>query len=311
MTHLENLKEISFKFQPKRMAALPGITKQDREIIKYGGVDFYTNEKLRQKFIMSLLKHTPTKAHKTIIDLINKKIIIPVFLTKSTFSWYLKNQRDPEQDEKFSGVYGFYTIKDKKIFILIDAGYKVLGWVPDHHLAGVTLHECMHMASKKNPTKFMRVNAVPLYKYYSVFLNYVFLMKDDDKKTILDWILYIHGFEIQKHGLDGKKYREKLMAAAKASRSTLSDEEIENRAKYITSYAFGTYGVDESKLLSIIRSYKNVYHGLMIAYQKAFRFRAKTTAYQELFTVSEVICMLASMELGKNRYVSDSLDILL
>ncbi|RLD66651.1 MAG: hypothetical protein DRI84_04355 [Bacteroidetes bacterium] len=310
MSYEEELKEINFKFKPKQMAALPGVTRQDREVIRYGGTDFYTNEKLRQKFIMSLLKTTPTKAHQTIINLVSDKIIIPAFLTSSTFSYYMKHGTDAEEESNFSGVYGFYSIRDKKIFVLIDAGYKLLGWVPDRHLAAVTLHECMHMVAKKNPTKFMRINIVPLFKYYAKFLELIFEMNGNDKKTITDWIMYIQGFEIKKNELKADVYAKKILKAVKPY-TNQTDEQIDVRLTYIVNFTFGTYGTNGSKLVNVIAKYPVIYHKLMMTYQQAFRFKAKTTAYQEMFTVSEVICILASMELANNRYVSDSLDILL
>ena len=307
----ELLNEISFKFKPKQMASLPGITKKDREIIKYDGVEFYTNEKLRQKFILSLMKHTPTKSHNTIIKLINKKTIIPAFLTKSTFSWYVKNQLDTEQDDKMSGVRGFYSPRTKKIFILIDAGYKVLGWVPDQYLAGVTLHECMHMAAKVDPKKFLTTNIKPLYDYYSTFLDQVFITgKKFDREKVVKWIDYMYNFEIGKGKLSAGDYGMLIHNSVRPN-TKLSKEEMINRVKYIIRYAFNTYGAGGSKLMNVIRENINVYRALMQSYKVAFRFTPRTLAYQELFTPSEVICILATMELGTNKYVSDSLDIIL
>ena len=75
------------------------------------------------------------------------------------------------------------------IIVLIDTSYKILTWVPDKHLASVTLHECMHMAAEKNQTKFTRINIVPLHQYYSNFLDITFDMKGNDKKSILDCFL--------------------------------------------------------------------------------------------------------------------------
>lgn len=307
----ELISEISFKFKPKQMAALPGVTKKDREIVKFDGVDFYTNEILRQKFIMSLMKHTPTKTHATIEKLVAKKIIIPAFLTKSAFSWYVKNKLDPEQDDKMSGIRGFYIPSKKKIFVLIDAGYKVLGWVPDQYLAGVTLHECMHMAAKKDPQKFIQTNIKPLYDYYSTFLDYIFITnKNIDKKDVIKWITYMYGFETRKNGLSSGEYGLLIDNSVRAH-TQLEKKEMINRTIHIIKYAFGTYGASGSKLMNVIREHPNVYKSLMISYIKAFGFRPRTLAYQELFTPSEVICILATMELGKNRYVSDTLDILL
>jgi hypothetical protein len=311
MSYEDDLKEINFKYDMTEMATLPGITKQDREVIHYGGTDFYTNEKLRQKFILTLLKNTPSKSHKKIIELVNKKIIIPAFLTKSTLSYYLKNIFGRTRaDDKFSGVYGFYAIKDKKIFVLIDTGYKILTWVPDRHLAAVTLHECMHMAEKKDPVKFMKVNAVPLYKYYSTFLDTIFDMKNNNKTSVLDWILYIRGFENKQHSLEVNEYANKILKAVKPY-SKLPNGKIDIQIDNIITYAFKSYDANSSMLTRLIREYSHIYLALMNAYEKVFKFRAITTAYQELFTISEVICMLATMELGKNKYVSDTLDILL
>ena len=186
MSYEHDLKEISFKFKPKQMAALPGVTKKDREIIRYNNVDFYTNETLRQKFIISLMKHTPAKSHKVIEKMINQKVLIPAFMTKSTFQWYVKNKLDPEQDNKFGGVLGFYIPTAKKIFVLIDAGYKVLGWVPDAHLAAVTLHECMHMAAKIDPRKFLRINIKPYFEFYSEFLKFVYNTKAVNREAVVE-----------------------------------------------------------------------------------------------------------------------------
>lgn len=307
----EPINEISFKFKPKQMAALPGVTKKDREVVKYDGVDFYTNEKLRQKFILSLMKHTPAKSHKTIIKLINKKKIIPAFLTSSTFSWYLKNALDPEQDDKMTGVRGFYTRSAKKIFILIDAGYKVLGWVSDRYLAAVTLHECMHMASNSDPKKFLQTNIKPLYDYYSTFLDLVFITGTNfDRKNVVKWIDYIYKFESGKGHLAPKEYG-KLIEDIVKPNTKLDKEEMENRINHIIGHAFKTFNADGARLIGAIRQYINVHRALMYAYTKAFGFRPQTLAYQELFTPSEVICILATMELGSNKYVSDTLDIIL
>ena len=311
MSYEDNLKEISFKFKPKRMAALPGITKKDREVITHNGVDFYTNEVLRQKFIISLMKHTPVKSHKTISDLVNKKILYPAFMTKSTFQWYTRYSIDPEQDNEMSGVLGFYNPSTKKIFILIDAGYSVIGWVSDKHLAAVTLHECMHMAAKTNPTKFLRTNIKAYNDYYSEFLKFVFSTKSVNQKGLLDWIIYMHKFETSPNSSNLKKddYLNKIKAAVKGH-TKLSDEDIDDRCSYIWAYLVGTHASSGSQQMNTIRKFKNVYIALMESYKKAFRFTARTLAYQELFTPSEVICILASMELGKNKYVSNSLDII-
>jgi len=311
MSYLEDLKEINFKFKPKQMAALPGVTKKDREIITYNGVEFYTNEILRQKFIMSLMKHTPPKAHNTIEKLVNEKKLIPAFLTSSTFDWYRKNKSDTEQDGKFNGVLGFYSPTEKRIFILIDAGYKVLGWVPDEHLAGVTLHEAMHMAAKVDPKKYAQVNIKPWYDYYNTFLDQVFITNGKiDKRAVVEWVTYLYGFETRKHGLSGGDYGMLIEKAVKPH-TQLSHNEMVNRIVQIIKYAFGTYGAHGNQLIRVIKDYITVYRFLKISYRKAFGWEARTLAYQELFTPSEVICILASMELGKNKYVSDSLDIIL
>ena len=309
MSYEHDLKEISFKFKPKQMAALPGVTKKDREIIRYNNVDFYTNETLRQKFIISLMKHTPAKSHKVIEKMINQKVLIPAFMTKSTFQWYVKNKLDPEQDNKFGGVLGFYIPNAKKIFVLIDAGYKVLGWVPDAHLAAVTLHECMHMAAKIDPRKFLRINIKPYFEFYSEFLKFVYNTKAVNREAVVEWVTYIHSFEIGKGKLNKDEYSKRMVAAIKEY-TKLSEKDIQDRNNYIWSYVAGTFGSSGNQQMNVIRKYRNVYVALMQSYKKAFGFQARTLAYQEMFTPSEVICILASMELGKNRYVSDSLDII-
>jgi len=315
---MRDLIEISLKikpkflFKPKQMAALPGVTKKDREVIKYSGIEFYTNQKLRNKFMTSMMRFTPTKSHDTLIKLINKKKLIPAFLTKSTFDWYVKNSLDPEQDEhQFHGVLGFYTPKTNTIFILIDVGYKVLGWVPDKHLCAVTLHEAMHFAAKKDSRKFLQINIKAFYDYYSEFLKIVYETRNVDKKALVEWITYIHRFETSKGkvNLNMKDYTGKIVAAIK-DHTKLSNKDIDIRNSYLWSYVVGTYSNSGSQQMNIIRKYRNIYSALMDAYKKAFGFTARTLAYQELFTSSEVICILASMELGKNKYVSDSLDII-
>lgn len=305
-----NINEFSFKFDPKHMAALPSITKKDREIIMYDGVKFYTNEILRQRFILSLMKNTPSKSHKTITKLVNKKIIIPAFLTKSTLSLYFKRKKDKEQDKKFEGVLGFYDPVTKKIFVLIDAGYRVVGWVPDKHLTAVTLHECMHMAIIKNPNKFLTTNIRPLYDYYSEFLKGMFRLKNIEKRPVVEWINYIFKFETGKNPLQAKEYGNRIITAVK-SNTSMSDDELLTKTLHIIKYLLGTYGQSPDKIFATIRQYKRVHVELFNAYRTAFKFVPNTTPYQELYLVSEVICILASTELGNNKYVSDSLDIIL
>ena len=100
------------------------------------------------------------------------------------------------------------------------------------------------------------------------------------------------------------------MVAAIKEYTKLPEKDIQDRNNYIWSYVAGTFGSSGNQQMNVIRKYRNVYVALMQSYKKAFGFQARTLAYQEMFTPSEVICILASMELGKNRYVSDSLDII-
>jgi hypothetical protein len=88
-------------------------------------------------------------------------------------------------------------------------------------------------------------------------------------------------------------------------------EEMSEKIKGIGQYVSGLFKAEgKSQMRSIIEKNKGVYDSLHTAYTKSFGFRAATTPFQELYFPSEVICMLASMELGKNKYVANTLAII-
>ncbi len=258
---------------------------------KIEGIELYTSDKLKEKYIESMRSTTRTEpVIDKIEELINRKLIIPCFMNKNIFKFITFKLFS---DRASKSVMGFFDTKSKKIYMLIDNNINPFGFSSNDWLAVLTIHESVHMFSNHKPSKFRSLFSPELKSYYQSAFNNIFQLEEGTKikniDKIVDFIFHIE----QTKKFDNKIATDylRLLRSSLKQYSVLDSRQFDkNLVDYIV--IINIYSKDLNTFINSIRSYKHIIGPLYIAYQESFNMgKLYSICIQELITPSEIICI--------------------
>jgi len=259
------------------------------------GQKFYSSQKIKEAFIKSIGSTGRSAGiYKQIKSLVmKKKLLVPCYLTKNMFRFFVHKMIGKAEDKS---VLGFYHMIQKRVFILIDNTISTIGTAQNDFLASTTMHECVHLYADRMKGKFIKTFKEELSRYYISYFSKTFSLKT--KPNVVPLINFISTFEYKRSEQMNKQLSTyySLLEKILKPHSILSDEEF---TKVLTDLIIiiKVYLINFSTFIRMYRQYKHVIGPLDRAYQEAFGKRNKyTSPYQELSSVSEVICVLAEMK---------------
>jgi len=258
------------------------------------GQKFYSSQKLKEAYIKSMgASGRATHIFKQVEKLVMKKgLIVPCYLSKNMYRLF-KHKLFGSADDK--SIVGFYHMVQKRVFILIDNSVTPIGTAKNDEIASTTMHECVHLYADKMKGKFYGTFKQELERFYISYFSRIFQLKT--KPDVKPIIKFISSFEYKRAEQINKqltKYYYLLEKTVKPH-SQLDERELTAMLQaYIVSIKLSL--MNFTTFLRMYRDYKTIYGPLDRAYQEAFGKRNTfTTPYQELSSVSEVICVLSEM----------------
>jgi len=258
------------------------------------GTKFYSSDSLKEKFVEAFVKSSKGKKIAGQIKiLVDKNIILPCYRAKNLGSFIVKKfTRDPEKY-----ILGFYHIEEKKVIILIGNSTSLIGTSSNNELISTTLHECMHLVSGRNFSKFTSTFSKYLEAYYSSFVTYYLKVGKPDPKSVKTLVKYI--INLEKRGMQyankdlGNYYR--LIAKLFENKTVLAKEDFVQRVTDLV-VALKLMIMHMPSLLNNMRKYRMLFRALDESYYSAFgKKNIYTTPLQELVAVSEVACVFVEM----------------
>jgi hypothetical protein len=270
-----------------------------KEVENLFGFKVYSSDKLVEKFLASFEKSGRGKpVYGPVKSLVQSKKIIPAFQVPGILK-FLKHKMFGNPSDK--AILGFYHMGVKKVYIMIDNSISAFGLANDDDIASTTIHECQHLFADMNRPKFISIFNEELFRYYTMAFSRIFSLKENPKE-IRDIVKFISTFEGEGLNTVDKRlpdYYKKLTSLKKYS--TLSEDEFNGRLgelivliKLFTKY-FEVF-------VRSYRKYIRILGPLDRAYRDAFsKSNIYTTSYQELISVSEVICVLSEIKPGYSK----------
>ena len=259
-----------------------------------GGSKFYTSEKLKESFVTAFRKSSRGKdIAKDIQVMVEKGTIVPCYKHKGLIKFFIKSIFGKEDKD----IMAMYYIKQKRIIILIDNNISIFGTASNNELVSTTMHESMHLAAGKNLRKFLSLFSSTLRKYYTDFFTEIFNLKSTPKD--LDKVIgFMSILDTAAGRTDINKSLTKyfyLLESAFKPYTALDDSLF---MKTLTDYivAIKIINLNFNAFKRVYHKYSHLLNALNRAYKTAFGKRNTITGvYQELFSVSEVICVVAEL----------------
>lgn len=180
---------------------------------------------------------------------------------------------------------------------MIDNNISVLGHAKNDDIASTSIHECQHLFADMNRSKFMSIFNEPINRYYISAFSRMFSLKTIPQKEITNIIKFIGRFEGE--GLN--KVRQKLDSYRTVIQplekySNLNELEF-NKTMNDIVLVIKLFTERFDLFLKLYRKYTHIFGPLDRAYRDAFGKRnLYTTPYQELISLSEVICVLSEIK---------------
>ena len=262
--------------------------------LEIGGSKFYTSEKLKESFIISFRKSSRGKdIADDIQTMVEKETIVPCYKHKGLIKFFARRIFGSAD----SDIMAMYYIAEKQIVVLIDNNISIFGTASNNELVSTTMHECMHLAAGKNLRSFLSLFTPFLRKYYDTFFTEIFNLKSTPKD--LDKVIGFMSLLDTAAGRENinntlTKYFYLLESSFKPY--TALDENTFMRA--LTDYivAIKIINLNFNAFKKVYGKYSHLMSALNRAYKTAFGKRNTITGvYQELFSISEVICVVAEL----------------
>jgi uncharacterized protein YqgV (UPF0045/DUF77 family) len=259
------------------------------------GVKLYSSINLRDNFIEAFKRSgRGSDIANEIDDLVKKRnLIVPCYKSKGIFS-FLRHKFFGEFEE--TAIMAFYHQDKKKVYILIDNNISPIGTASNDKLVSTTMHECMHLASSLHLNQFISITKTYLHDYYKNAFMGIFKLNTDkfDVDKIVNFLSSFEGKHIQLTNKLGAYAG--LLENEFQSITTLDREAFIKKitdimtATKVSLYSFSTF-------TKIYGNYVDIFRALTRAYELAFNAKNNvTTSFQEMYSVSEVICVLAELK---------------
>jgi hypothetical protein len=266
---------------------------------EYYGSKVYTSQSLKSKFLQSLAESSKGgPVVKTVKDLIERKIVVPAYKTKSVFRSILKLN-----PINLQGIGGLTDYGKTKVFVFIETQANIFTFVSSNAIAIVTVHELVHLLSHLNKKYFISTFMEEFIKFYGYYFSKVFSCRIDEfnQKDLKDLITYIYSIEHLSQIVGTKLYKEYKQKVEKLTKDKTSMNEMMYN-KYIDSYFTAVFTIFKAEsnnafhmVPQIVEYFAHIYRPLYWAYKNVFAadlFKERQLAFQELYAPSEVICTL-------------------
>jgi len=265
-----------------------------KEVMTVDGFKLFSSDNLKENFILAFNKSSKGKmVAEDVEKMVNDELIIPCYLTKNLWAFFKSKAFGSE----YKDVLAFYHIDSKKVVILIDNNSTVFGTSNNNELASTTMHECMHLIAGRAFPKFLSTMKNTLEIYYSNFFRKYLSLKSIDENAANNYITFIKQFDLA--GPDAISSKINLFTQVIVSNFTESTLLPKDYTSRVIKLAV-TVKVSSANMPTFLQKAQNfsmVVTGLNQAYLDSFGDRnTYTTPFQELFSVSEVACVLTEMQ---------------
>jgi len=298
---LENLKGISPQFVQEYNATIQrelfALPFAPDKVATLNGMELYSSDKLRQKYINAMYKISKVKPVAPDIErLIDQGKVVPCWINKGIFRLAIFKRLAPYSDQ---GIAGFFTPKTKQVFILMDNNIK-WGFAKDKVLSNLMLHELMHMASDKFKNNFISMFFSEFIKYYNALFEEIFKTQDNNitnESKIITRYLFKNFEYKDSTSAELEKYI-KLISQLLRTKSSLSSDEFNSVLTDFYHY-IKLYFQDLNSLHNQIRKFSHIYAGLTKGYINGLDVvNNMSFCSQELFYPSEIIAMYIELYKG-------------
>jgi hypothetical protein len=154
------------------------------------GMNFYSSDKLKQKFIESVQQRKETKPVASALENLTRRgIIIPCYSKKGIISFLGHKMFGSDYDKS---IMAFFSPESNRVYMLMDNRVKFFVWTSSKDLAKTLMHEMMHFACYNLKGGFGSFFKSMWLTYYSEFFNLFFESKDigkSDTKKFLQLVL--------------------------------------------------------------------------------------------------------------------------
>lgn len=262
---------------------------------KIGDRDVYGSTELDYNFVNAMRENFLVEpVWKNIQKMVKKKTILPCYLTKGYFSFFVNKVFSPHQE---SDTLGFFSPANIRVYILVDNWSGLFGSANDTNIARTMLHEVVHLYAYTKPNDFLSLFKNELTTYYKNVFNFYFDVKTKitDKESQKIYLHLFKEYEISTSTSINLGKTRQLFYSIFKDNTKLNDSDFQKRIAII---------IICMKLLatdfSLLRQYYyttliDVPRSLYLAYKDTFGFKPDgTLVIQEIFYPSEVICLLPS-----------------
>lgn len=265
----------------------------------YSGKTFFTSNVLKSQYLRAMKKSgRGSPVIKKIESLVNNSVIIPVYKSKSIIKSILKLQ--PIQ---FSGIAGAAVPDKKLVYIFVETSTNLFSFTKNDALASVTLHELLHLLSFTKPKVFFETFKNDLKNFYKFYFCRL-LNCDESKisKIKIDKLIEFIYWKIE-HATN--------LSKAIKNYATLITDTFKNETsldettfiRLVSDYfitlklilKLEAYGKGH-QIIQVAMAYKHIIAPFYSAYRNVFNIdpaQKNQFVYQELYSLSEVICMHA------------------
>jgi len=260
-----------------------------------GDSPLYGSATLDFKFI-SAMKQTPIAQPiwKNVIKLIKKKVIVPGYLTKGYFSFFVNKIFSPHKE---SDTLGMFSPDSKKVYILVDNWSNMFGAAPDSSIARTLIHELVHLFSYTRPSEFLSMFKPELLEFYTNFFKFYFDTKTDPSPKDVEKLIHkiYKDFEITTEQSISLVSCRELMTKIFMNNTNFDENTFERKVAY--------YFIAIKLLFTDFKTLKSLYENTLIdipralykSYVVTFNIKPNgTKIIQEIVYPSEVICVIAS-----------------
>ena len=267
-----------------------------KEVDDLYGFKVYSSDRLVKAYLNSIKKSgRGNPVYEQIKKLVEQKKVMPIFQVKGILR-FLAHKMFGNPEDKI--ILGFYHMGIKRVYIMIDNSVSVFGTARDDDLASTTIHECQHLFANTNKSKFLSIYNEPIYRYYVSAFSRMFQLRTIPKRQISNIVHFITSIEgVPFNKIKGKidKNYISLLTALKPY-SNLPDNEFR---RTVNDFLL-VIRLFIERFDLFVKSYRkhiNILGPLDKAYKDAFsKANLYTVSYQELISISEVICVLSEIK---------------
>lgn len=255
------------------------------------GIDLYTSDSLKAKFIKSVQSTTLSHYIPNIERMVEKSIIIPVFASKNMIA-FLKRKFPlftSTDNDNNTNIMGCCSYANKSIYIIIDNNSNILGITNNNVISSLVIHELMHLFCTLRPHEYLHVFKSYLVTYYTAAFRDIFNAEVPKEEMIKIINTICLKYEL------GKEFalREPVMYLFEELKkySKLPTKELyEHLRDYILAWHYATSDnndISEEQYLRFDYTFSHLY-------SKVFSINVGNKGcFQEILTTSEVIATLA------------------